>query len=105
MAEPRAYRHEDQFAAAVAAVAEKLSPDVVRIRYEFRNDWTGDPSVFFLITVPDEVFTQRRTVEASEKISRAIRTEIEPWEEWDVRSYFDYRSASTQARVQEPAWA
>ena len=43
MAEPRAYRHEDQFAAAVAAVAEKLGPDVVRIRYEFRNDWTGDP--------------------------------------------------------------
>ena len=105
MAEPRAYRHEDRFAAAVAAVEAKLGSDVLRVNYEFRDDWTGDPSVFFLVTVPDEVFTERRSAEVAEKLSWVIRSEIEPWEEWDVRSYFRYQRASTQQRLQEPALA
>jgi hypothetical protein len=27
----------------------------VRIRYDFRDDWTGDPSVFFRIVLKDAV--------------------------------------------------
>lgn len=34
LSETRAYRREDEFAAAIEALEQKLLPDVVRLKYE-----------------------------------------------------------------------
>lgn len=80
-------------------------PDVVRIRYTLGEDWTGDPAVFFEIVVSDEVFASGTILPVSDRVQRAIRTTIEPLEEWGVMPYFNYQSESEQAKMNEPAWA
>jgi len=105
MAMPRAHRYEDQFAAAVAEVAKALPPEVVRVRYEFREDWVGEPSVFFKILMVDGAFKRGKMALLSREISRVFDQKLEPEEEWGIHAYFEYRSTSTQERMQEPAWA
>ena len=102
---PRARSRTAEFAAAVAEVERQLVPDVVRIRFTLGEDWTGDPAVFFKIVVPDDVFTSGRISPVSLRISQAITLTVEPLEEWGVMPYFNYRSESGQAKMNEPAWA
>lgn len=103
--ETRAYRREEEFAAAVAAIEKMLAPDVVRLRYELGEDWAGDPAVFFRVTAKNEVFREGRSAGLSQYISEVINRELEPREEWDVRFYDRFRSVAEQERLQEPAWA
>lgn len=101
----RAYTHEDEFAAAVKNWAEKLAPDVVRIRYSLEEDWTGAPAVFFNVLMTDDAVTDKRIREATKKVKWAIRDGMEPLEEWGVHPYFHYRSVSEQEQAKEPSWA
>ena len=105
MALPRAYRYEDEFAAAVAEVAKELPPEVVRVRYEFREDWVGEPSVFFNFTLADDAFVRGEFADLSTKIFWILNDRLDPEEEWGVHMYLRYRTVSEQERLQEPAWA
>lgn len=46
--------NQQEIAQAVQRAAKALAPTVVRIRYDFGSDWTGDPSIFFRIILADE---------------------------------------------------
>ena len=94
-----------QFAAAVAEVERQLVPDVLRIRFTLDEDWTGDPAVHFRILLPDDVVEFGKILPATRKIQEAIEGNIEPFEQWGVWPYYDYRGASEQAEFNEPAWA
>jgi hypothetical protein len=102
---PRAFAQQDQFSAAVAEVERQLQPRVVRIRYTLGNDWTGDPAVFFRITLPDEATERDRLLSTANDVSSTLVRRVEPLEEWGVLPYFSYRSQSEQAQLNEPAWA
>ena len=104
LSETRAYRREDEFAAAIEAVERKLLPDVVRLKYELGEDWAGDPAVFFKVVVRTEVFQEGRIGVVSRYVTDVINRELEPREEWGVRAYDRYRSVAEQERMQEASW-
>ena len=106
MTRPKAFNRPDEFADAVARVEPMLAPEVVRLRHSLGDDWTGEPAVFFLVTLSDATASRVRRLEnVTWDISEKIRQEIEPQEEWGVYPYFSYRSESEQAVIQDKAWA
>ena len=88
----------------VKAAVEALAPDVVRIRYDITEDWIGAPSIFFRIVLRDEALMNADQRELSQRISHRILSEVHP-DDLGLQAYFNFRSASEQAQLKEPAWA
>jgi hypothetical protein len=96
--------NEAQIAAGVERARAALAPDVIRSRYTFADDWTGDPSIFFRIVLSDDASRKARLGETAERVEGVIRNEVDP-EEFGLHSYFNYRIVSELAELPEPAWA
>jgi hypothetical protein len=100
---PRGFTEHPQINAAIAAVVEQLSPWVRHIRYDIALDWSGQWAIFFRVLLSDE---------ASSRRLREITTQV-VWrmsERLDLPNlglfpYFDFRSESEQAALNEPEWA
>ena len=90
--------------ADVQRVAQALAPAVVRIRYSFEDDWTGDPSIFFRVVLSDEVAYGPHLGEITWQIQRKIDDEVRP-DEQGLKAYFKFRSLSEQTDYKDPAWA
>lgn len=96
--------NEAEIAASVKRAEAALAPDVVRIRYSFEDDWTGEPSIFFRIVLTDEAFHKPRLSDTVRRISETIRKEVDP-EQFGLQSYFNFRIVSGVAERPDPAWA
>jgi hypothetical protein len=90
--------------AAVERAAQSLAPDVVRIRYSFDDDWTGDPSIFFRVLISDEAAGRPKLSDLAEIVRSRLRNEVKT-DELGIHAYFDYRSLSEQSELNEPEWA
>jgi hypothetical protein len=90
--------------ADVQRAAQALAPAVVRIRYSFEDDWTGEPSIFFRIVLADDVAKRPNLSEIIRPIQMKLMDEVRP-DEQGLNDYFDYRSSSEQADLKDPAWA
>ena len=88
----------------VKAAADALAPDVVRIRYDLSEDWSGAPSIFFRIVLRDDALINADQWELSQRISHRILSEVQS-DELGLQPYFSFRSVSEQAQLKEPAWA
>jgi hypothetical protein len=94
---------QPQIDAAVAEVATQLEPDVVHIRYEIGQDWSGQWAIFFRVLLSDD---------AGEKRLREVATQV-VWRLADrldfaalgLFPYHNFRSVSEQAVLREEAWA
>jgi len=102
---PRAYAQPREFDRAVESAISKLGPDVVRVRYSFGNDWTGEPSVFFKVVLSDNASARLHLLDVTSRIANTLVWDVEPLEQWGVLPYFNYRSQTEQETLQEPAWA
>jgi hypothetical protein len=92
-----------QINAAVSEVVRLLAPDVVHIRYDVDQDWSGDRAIFFRVILSDEASGTRLREVAAKVVSRLA-------ERLDFRSmgffaYYNFRSVSEQAVLREEAWA
>ena len=83
--------------------AQELAPAVVRIRYSFEDDWTGDPSIFFRVVLADEVAYGPHLGETARRIRTKLDDEIRP-DEHGLNAYFKFRSLSEQTDYKDPAW-
>jgi hypothetical protein len=101
----RAFVQQTRLEEAINAVKPTLGPDVVSLRYDLGEDWSGDPAIFFKIVLSDGASQRDRLYDATYQIENAIMQRLEPLEEWGVLPYFSYRSQSEQAARQEEAWA
>ncbi len=101
---PKAFARQGEFAAAVAAVETQLRPQVVRIQHTFGDDWTGEPSVFFMVILSDSASRRERLLTIANEVSTALVQQIAPLEEWGVLPYFSFRSQSEQVKL-EPSVA
>ena len=45
---------EGKIPAGVELARQALAPDVVRIRFNVGEDWTGDPALFFRVVLTDK---------------------------------------------------
>jgi len=101
---PKGFVNQHEIAAGVQRAAAALADTVVRIRYDFGPDWTGDPSIFFRIVLTDDAAKKPKLHEIANFISQILTREVKA-EEQGLHAYFNFRSASEQAQRKEPAWA
>jgi len=101
---PNVFVNQQEIAAGVQRAANALGSTVVRIRYDIGSDWTGDPSIFFRIILTDEAAKKPKLNEIANAIALILTREVKA-DEHGLHSYFNFRSASEQAALNEPAWA
>jgi hypothetical protein len=89
---------------SLSQVAKQLSPEVTRVTYRLRPDSTDEPSVFFRVLLADEYIKEETLADLTRRISDRILDAVRPVENWGLRSYFNFRSVSEQARRRDPDW-
>jgi hypothetical protein len=102
---PKAFGQQPQFEAAVAKIARRLAPDVIRIVPSLGDDWSGEPAVFFMVILADAAARRDQLLNISNKVSQAIVQQVQPLEQWGVLPYFNFRSQSEQAKLSQPTLA
>ena len=100
---PSAVTKQAEIEAAIRRVEQLAGPDVVRIRYEIGEDWSGQWAIFFRIVLKDDA-ARRRLREVAAKVVWGLSRELD-FPGMGVFPYHNFRSLSEQAMLQEPAWA
>jgi len=100
---PSAVTKQSEIQAAIDQVERSLAADVVRIRYEIGEDWSGQWAIFFRIVLTDDA-AKRRLRDVATKVARGLAQQLD-YPGMGVFPYHNFRSASEQAMLQEPAWA
>jgi hypothetical protein len=100
---PSAVTKQAEIEAAIAHVQESIGPDLVRIRYEIGEDWSGQWAIFFRIVLTDDA-ARRSLRNVAPKIVWGLEQELD-FPGLGVVPYHNFRSVSEQAMLQEPAWA
>ena len=89
--------------AAIRRVQQSIGSDVVRIRYEIAEDWSGQWAIFFRIVLTDDA-ARRRLREVATRVVWELDQQLD-FPGLGVFPYHNFRSLSEQAMLQEPAWA
>ena len=76
-------------------------PGVVNWRYTVENDWSGDPAIFFWITLSDEAAHPTILTQTTRRIRDFITEQLDPAGQWDLIPYYYFRSQSEQAKLKE----
>src|SRR5579864_5542443 len=100
---PVAVTKQSDIQAAINHVERSLAPDVVRIRYEIGEDWSGQWAIFFRVVLTDDA-ARHRLREVATKVVWGLAQQLD-FPGMGVFPYHNFRSASEQAMLQEPAWA
>jgi hypothetical protein len=78
-----------------------LGREVVNWRYTIDNDWSGEPAIFFWITLSDDAADRAVLSQNSRRITELITQQLDPIGQWGLIPYFNFRSQSEQALLQE----
>lgn len=100
---PPAVTKQSEIQAAVRDVERSLAPDVVHIRYEIGEDWSGQWAIFFRVVLTDDA-AKRRLRDVADKVERGLARHLD-FPGLGVYPYHNFRNVSEQAALQEPAWA
>ncbi|MBZ5623260.1 MAG: hypothetical protein LAQ69_31740 [Acidobacteriia bacterium] len=92
-----------QINAVITEVVTELSPDVVHIRYDIAHDWSGDLAIFFRVLLSDEAGNSRLQ-DVTTKLVRRLEERLD-FPEMGLFAYYNFRSVSEQAVLQEKSWA
>ncbi|HYL76346.1 MAG TPA: hypothetical protein VEU96_19195 [Bryobacteraceae bacterium] len=95
---------ERQIATAIQKAAARLAPEVERIRYALTSDSTGSAAIFFRVLLSDRASRPDGLYERTERITARILEMVRPRERFGVEAYFNFRSESEQAKLQDAAW-
>jgi len=86
-------------------VMPQPSLGVVKWRHTFGNDWTGDPAIFFWVTLTDEASKKENLSRATEEFRKVLCEQIDFQNDWDLIPYFNFRSQSEQAVLNDEVYA
>lgn len=100
---PSAVTKQAEIEAAIARVQQSVGPDVVRIRYEIGEDWSGQWAIFFRIVLTDDAARQRLR-DVATRVVWGLAQQLD-FPSMGVFPYHNFRSVSEQSMLQEPAWA
>jgi hypothetical protein len=98
---PRAFAQQPLFQAAVARATQQLAPHVVDIIPTLGNDWSGEPAVFFMVILADSSSRRDQLLRVTNQVSNFIDRQVEPLAQWGVLPYFNFRSQSEQAGIDQ----
>jgi hypothetical protein len=96
-------KQQRQINAAVRAVRRELSPWVRHIRYEIAQDWSGQWAIFFRVLLTDEASNEHNLREVATRVVSRMSEKLD-LPSLGLFPYFDFRSESEQAKLNEPAW-
>ena len=103
---PTRYLHSTEVEKAVDAFIQTLGPEVVRVRYNIGEDWTGDPALYFRIVLSDESAVDAKTFNATaERIRDSFFDQLQALERWGLFPHVSFRSNAEQASLNDPKWA
>ena len=97
--------NQTQLDKAVAKAIRKLGKEVLRVTYSFGEDWTGEPSIYFKVLLSDAAAREDRLLGVANRVISTIDSELRPYEDWGLLSYFTVRSKSEQEQLNDPQWA
>lgn len=100
---PSAIARQVEIDAAIQSVQRTVGPDVVRIRYEINEDWSGQWAIFFRVVLTDDA-ARHRLRDVATKVVRELARQLD-FPGMGLFPYHNFRSESEQATLQEPAWA
>jgi hypothetical protein len=103
MYSPSAVAKQSEIQAAIDEVERNLAPDVVRIRYDVGEDWSGQWAIFFRVVLTDEA-ARGRLRDVATKVVWGLARQLD-FPAMGVFPYHNFRSISEQEALQEPAWA
>ncbi len=89
----------------IAEVEKEHAQDLICILFTLGYDWEGDPAIFFRILLPDKVAKDQysQLLPITQRIQFSLRRHIDS-EELGFHTYFNYRTASEQAKLKDPDW-
>jgi len=102
---PSGFVHQGQLDAEIKSAFRKLGPEAVHVAYSLGADSTGEPSIFFRITLADSAAREDTIADVTGQIATILFEEIRPIENWALHPYFNFRSQSEQKRRPDPEWA
>jgi hypothetical protein len=94
----------------IAEALELLKPDVVRIRYDVDEDYTGDPCINIRVLLTDAAAKYSRKdnehsplFESARRAERVIEEHVRP-RDIGLLPYWSMRSVSEQEKLKEECW-
>jgi len=76
-------------------------PGIVNLRYTLEEDWSGDPAIFFWITLSDEAAHREVISQTCRRIMDFFTERLDSMGQWGLIPYFNFRSQSEQAILKE----
>lgn len=89
---PTGLIHQRELAAQIERAKASLGPEVTHVAYRIREDSTGEPSIFFRITLLDWAIAENLITDVTGRIATVLFDEVRPVENWGLRPYFNVRS-------------
>jgi hypothetical protein len=100
---PAAVVKQPEINAAISEVVTLLAPDVVHIRYDIGQDWSGDWAIFFRVVLSDDASSSRLREVATE-VTASLADRLD-FSSMGLLPYHNFRSVSEQAVLREETWA
>jgi len=105
MPQARGVAHAAELQKKLNSIMLQPSPGVVKWRHTFGNDGSGDPAVFFWVTLTDEASTKDNLLKATEAFRQILYECVDFQNDWDLIPYFNFRSESEQAMLKGEVYA
>ena len=100
---PVAASKQEAVKAAIDEVVEAFAPNVIYIRYNFDEDWIGDPAIYFRVLLSDEASKEENRHTIAVRIRRMLDDRLD-FREMGY-SYVRFRSLSEQQMMKDLDWA
>jgi hypothetical protein len=81
-----------------------LRPDVVNIHWRIDVDAIGSTAIFFNLELTDSASQPHRLRDVARQVSLILMNELQT-DENGIHAYFNFRSQSEVAVINDPAWA
>jgi hypothetical protein len=101
---PSAITKQPEINAAVVELVRELSPRVRHIRYDIAPDWSGQWAIFFRVLLSDDASSGSSLRDVTTQVVWRMSERLN-LPELGLFPYFDFRSESEQAGLNEPEWA
>jgi hypothetical protein len=79
-------------------------PGVVKWRYTFENDWSGDTAIFFWVTLTDPAIKPSNLRQTKAAFISTIKNHVNLPTEWGLFPYFNFRGQSEQAVLKDQVY-
>ena len=94
---------ERKIAAGLARARKAFARDVVRIRFNLAEDWTGDPAVYIRVVLTDKASQEEYLYDIAQRVRSKVKKEIKV-EDLGLHPYIRFRILAETFQYKDAAW-